>query len=110
MKYWIAFLILTILQSVVISISYAQKETYNWYFGRYAGLNFNGKTVKSLTNGKLNTIEGCTAISSNSGMLLFYTDGITIWNKNHEIMQNGAGLKGDASTTHRIGHILYEKN
>jgi gliding motility-associated-like protein len=31
--------------------------------------------------------------------LLFYTDGITVWNKNHQIMDNGISLNGHESTS-----------
>ncbi|WP_158973709.1 T9SS type B sorting domain-containing protein [Cellulophaga sp. L1A9] len=78
----------------------AQSETSNWYFGFGAGIQFNDNgSVTPLTNGKLNTLEGCTSISDASGNLLAYTDGITVYNKNHEIVQNGSGLRGDPSST-----------
>jgi PKD repeat protein len=69
--------------------AFSQKEANNWYFGEYAGITFNGDTVKSLTNGKLTTLEGCATISDKSGKLLFYTDGITIWDKDHSMMASG---------------------
>ncbi|TPG35403.1 PKD domain-containing protein [Flavobacterium pectinovorum] len=47
----------------------------------------------------MSTFEGCSTISDSTGKLLFYTDGITVWDKNHQIMPNGNGLKGDTSTT-----------
>ena len=80
---------------------HAQKEASFWYFGQNAGLQFDADsgTVTAITNGKLNTLEGCTSISDTDGKLLFYSDGITIWNRNHSIMQNGTGLKGDPSST-----------
>jgi gliding motility-associated-like protein len=31
--------------------------------------------------------------------LLFYTDGITVWNKQHDVLQGGVGLMGDPSST-----------
>lgn len=78
----------------------AQSETANWYFGLGAGIRFNDNgSVTALTNGKLNTLEGCTSISDASGNLLAYTDGITVYNKNHQIVQNGSGLRGDPSST-----------
>lgn len=77
----------------------AQKETNYWYFGQGAGIVFNGLAPASLTNGSINTLEGCSSISSQDGQLLFYTDGTTVWNKNHQVMVNGMGLwgNGDAS-------------
>ncbi|MBO0322014.1 T9SS type B sorting domain-containing protein [Muricauda sp. CAU 1633] len=79
---------------------FAQGETSNWYFGNGAGLKFKDDgTVVALTDGKLNTFEGCTTISDTTGNLLFYTDGIVVYDRNHNIMQNGTGLYGDPSST-----------
>ena len=78
---------------------FAQKESAIWYFGIYAGLDFNSGTPVALTDGALSTREGSAAISDSSGNLLFYTDGITVWNRNHQPMPNGTGLKGHSTTT-----------
>jgi len=82
-------------------LSFAQNEASFWYFGRNAGLRFDSETgqVTALTNGRLNTLEGCTSIADTNGNLLFYSDGSTIWTRNHTVMQNGTGLKGDNSST-----------
>jgi hypothetical protein len=71
----------------------------NWYFGTNAGITFNSGSPVALTNGALTTIEGVATISDNSGNLLFYTNGVTVWNKNHLVMTNGTGLFGDVSST-----------
>ncbi|WP_242120418.1 T9SS type B sorting domain-containing protein [Aestuariivivens sediminicola] len=80
--------------------SYSQDEASNWYFGSNAGLRFNpdGSTT-NLNDGQLNTDEGCASISDSDGNLLFYTDGITVWNKSHLPMPNGLGLFGDPSSS-----------
>lgn len=85
---------------------YSQNEASNWYFGQNAGVHFDNATgtVTALTDGQLNTLEGCTSISDTNGSLLFYSDGRTIWNSNHNPMTNanaalGTGLKGDESST-----------
>jgi hypothetical protein len=77
----------------------AQKEGYVWYFGNKAGLNFNTTPPTVLTNGSLTTSEGCASIADGAGSLLFYTDGITVYNSLHQIMANGTGLMGNGSTT-----------
>ena len=79
--------------------AFAQKEGANWYFGDHAGLDFNPSVPVALTNGQLIQDEGCATISSNDGILLFYTNGITIYNANHVVMQNGAGLMGHDSSS-----------
>ncbi|MGI9551102.1 MAG: T9SS type B sorting domain-containing protein [Aurantibacter sp.] len=85
---------------LALGMAYGQDETANWYFGRGAGLQFhNDGSVSPLTDGRIRTEEGCASISDNSGSLLFYTDGITVYDRNHGIMQNGSGLYGDPSST-----------
>ena len=79
----------------------AQNEASFWYFGQNAGVRFDANlgTVTAVTDGQLSTLEGCTSISDEDGNLLFYSDGSTIWNRNHQVMLNGTGLKGDDSST-----------
>lgn len=78
--------------------SLAQGEGNIWYFGNNAGLDFNTSPPTPLTNGALNTSEGCATICDASGSLLFYTDGITVWDRTHTQMPNGFGLLGDPSS------------
>ena len=77
----------------------AQEEASRWFFGENAGLDFNSGSPLADTNGALNTIEGCATISDKRGNLLFYTDGVTVWNRNHQIMPTGNGLLGNSSST-----------
>ncbi len=77
----------------------AQKEGAIWYFGQNAGLDFNQYYPKPLTNGKTETREGVATICDKEGNLLFYTDGQTVYNRNHQMMANGDGLFGDISST-----------
>ncbi|PXV63366.1 hypothetical protein CLV62_11483 [Dysgonomonas alginatilytica] len=81
----------------------AQKEMNNWAFGVNAGLTWN--TTRSITltgllgtanatlaglptsfKSSINTVEGCFSLSDNDGKLLFYSDGITIWDTNGKAM------------------------
>ena len=90
--------IISLFISSIFSMS-AQNEGNIWYFGENAGLDFNSGSPVALTNGMLNTFEGCATISDNNGDLLFYTDGMTVYNKDHTIMPNGLGLLGHSSST-----------
>lgn len=84
----------------LIDMAYAQQEASNWYFGENAGIHFEQDgTVTTLNTGQLNTREGCASISDQDGQLLFYTDGSTVFNRVHNVMANGSGLFGDASST-----------
>ncbi|WP_290697680.1 T9SS type B sorting domain-containing protein [Lacinutrix sp.] len=87
----------------------AQNEASIWYFGENAGLDFTSGIPVALTDGELNTFEGCSTISDANGQLLFYTDGITVWDKNHNIMPNGTDLLGDPSST-QSGIIVPKPN
>lgn len=79
---------------------WGQGQTSNWYFGNGAGIRFtNDGDVEALEESKLQTFEGCASISDTSGNLLFYTDGITVYNSRHQVMNNGSGLYGDPSST-----------
>ena len=77
----------------------SDKQTDIWYFGHNSGLDFSTGTAQSITGGQVNTGEGCATMSDAHGNLLFYTDGGTVWNRNHVVMSNGAGLMGHPSST-----------
>lgn len=69
-----------------------------WYFGNFAGLSFNTVPPSALGDGQLNSLEGTSAICDENGNVLFYTNGLTVFNRNHDLMLNGANLKGHPST------------
>ncbi len=80
---------------LVSVVAFAQHETDFWYFGMGAGIQFGpGGTNTVINNGQLNNIEGTASMSDSLGNLLFYTDGQTIWNNQHQAMPNGTGLLG----------------
>jgi len=81
------------------SVTFAQLETAVWYFGDKAGLDFNTPEPKILLDGALSNLEGVASFSDSLGNLLFYTDGRTVWNRNHKVMSNGANLVGHVSST-----------
>lgn len=78
------------------------KRANIWYFGNKVGLDFNFSPPKVLTDGAMNTYEGCASICDKSGALLFYTNGVNIFNKNHQVMSGGFGLTGGVSSTQSV--------
>ncbi len=88
---------------VVVSTScFAQKQNNSWYFGHSAGLDFNTNPPSIINNSALNTLEGSSSISDPiTGQLLFYTDGIYVWDKTHNQMPAcwNTPLNGHASST-----------
>lgn len=70
---------------------FSQGENNHWYFGNGAAVNFNSPTnPQVLTNSNMYAGQRPVgSISDANGNLLFYTDGKYIWNREHQIMQNG---------------------
>jgi DNA-binding beta-propeller fold protein YncE len=92
----------------------AQGEANIWYFGYIAGLDFNSGTPEILSNSQMIAFEGCASMADKNGNLLFYTDGVTVFNQLHQVMVNGNNLNGDYSTTQtlivqqpRSSHVYY---
>ena len=96
---WISFLFIII--STNFSFGQAISKSSNiWYFGDRAGLDFNFSPPIALLDGQLNTQEGVATIANENGNLLFYTDGSTVWDENHDAVPNGNGdLDGHFSAT-----------
>lgn len=106
------------------SMVFAQREASNWFFGFKAGLTWNttrsliGTPVGGTTGGsvvlselptvipsQISTFEGCFSLSTDQGLLLFYSDGERIWDRSNTIMPNGSGLQGSFSAA-QSGIIL----
>ena len=90
---------ITIISILFAQLCFSQGEANIWYFGENAGLDFNTGSPVTLNNGVLVTNEGCATISDASGNLLFYTDGVNVYNRLHNLVPN-TGLAGSASSTH----------
>ncbi len=70
----------------------SQKHDYVWYLGGSgAGLDFSNCQPEVLTNMNSDGIlfEGSVAISNSEGELQFYSNGLNVYNRGHEVMQNG---------------------
>jgi gliding motility-associated-like protein len=87
-----------------LSAAAAAQQDNTWYFGQKAGLKFHqqGYLTGSLTNSQMATDEACATVSDSEGNLLFYTNGVTVWNRNHQVMDNGTGLGGNVSSTQTL--------
>lgn len=65
-----------------------------------AGIDFTSGGAIPITSSQMAAGEGSASISDPAtGDLLFYTDGITVWNANNTVMPNGSGLMGGVSST-----------
>ena len=77
----------------------AQPQYRNWFFGFGAGLDMGGATPSPIPGSTMQTDEGVASISDQGGQLLFYTNGETIWDRDHQPMPNGTGLYGSFSSS-----------
>jgi len=91
---WIGTSLLPLFATAQVS-----KRADKWYFGYRAGLDFSSGVPGPVTDGALNTWEGCATMCDDRGNLLFYTDGISVWNKQHALIPNATNLGADSSTT-----------
>ncbi|WP_075350480.1 T9SS type B sorting domain-containing protein [Algoriphagus marinus] len=74
-----------------------------WYFGDGAGLDFNpdpndenAPTPRPIANRHPQNIPaGTTTISDQTGQVLFFTDGNSVWDLNGNLMENGDNIGGD---------------
>ncbi len=85
-----------------------QQQAAKWYFGANAGVSFEGGQASAIGDGKVNTPEGVSSISNKQGELLFYTDGISVfdkdgnrirWRNPADSVLAGGKLAGSASST-----------
>jgi PKD repeat protein len=97
--YRLARVFYIIISIVASNNAFSQGEANNWYFGYGAGIDFNSGKPEALTNSDFYSAEGGATISTKDGRLLFYTEGVNVWDSTHQVMPNGYGLLGDNSTT-----------
>ncbi|WP_190809224.1 T9SS type B sorting domain-containing protein [Flagellimonas sp. S3867] len=75
------------------------KEAAIWHFGQFAGLDFSNLVPQSLIGSSMDTPEGSATISTENGDLLFYTDGLTAYNRLHRRMPGSRALSGSGFST-----------
>lgn len=96
------------LLSVFLFISvftFGQKHQNNWYFGRNASILFDATTnIPSVGNNNpmVYPLASVSISDSSSGKLLFYSDGETVWDNNHQAMPNS----NDISTSTAMGALI----
>ena len=82
---------------ILINPIFAQRGN-NWVFANKAWINFSTIPVSVGTSAMFQP-EGSSSISDTNGNLLFYSDGVSVWNAQHQVMPNGTGLFGHSSST-----------
>ena len=116
------FLILLLIPNCLV----AQFRGSNWCFPDSAMIHFDGTNAPTIFSSVIHNttdwnpnfttigtgvfLEAAATISSENGNLLCYSNGETIWNKNHEVMLNGNSLQCDYSTTNGVLILPYPEN
>ena len=87
---------------------FPQGEFNNWYFGLLgppigAGLTFNSGSPIAIPNGVMGTASSTISVSDSIGNLLFFSNGVNVYNRNKIVMPNGFGLLGaDSDLKHFV--------
>jgi len=81
----------------------SQNQANVWFFGKFAGLNFNTDPVTVLTNNYvIEQLEGNACISDSLGNFLLSTGGfakLSVWNHFFHHLEGGFNLTGNISAT-----------
>jgi gliding motility-associated-like protein len=106
-KYFAFFLLISI---ACFNNSKAQKQNNQWRFGNNGAVDFNTNPPSFVTGAALTTGEGSASVADrNTGALLFYTNGQTIWNALDQAMPNGTGLLGGVTLSSTTAGVIVPK-
>lgn len=90
-KKYAAYLCIAVIVFLKSSSVFAQYENYNWTIGNKTGLNFNTQPASVFSTSIQAPFRSAT-VSDAAGNLLFYTNGIMVWDKNNNVMPNGDSI------------------
>jgi hypothetical protein len=66
----------------------SQSSNGLWYFGNLMGLNFSSGSgtpdYAAYNNSTITSLEAATVVADSLGQLIFYSDGDTVWDRNHQ--------------------------
>lgn len=83
----------------------AQRQNDNWCFGDKGGVRF-FPTLTTFTSNMDASETSATLSDRNTGKLLFYTDGLDIWDAQHNVMPNGKGAGFAKQATTKQGAVI----
>ncbi|PSL02602.1 gliding motility-associated C-terminal domain-containing protein [Cecembia rubra] len=87
-----------------------------WYFGNGAGLDFNpdpddpNAPVPRPVSHNQNIPAGTTTISDETGQVLFFTDGESVWDLNGDLMNNGENIGGNNQASEGVIAVPVPQN
>jgi gliding motility-associated-like protein len=68
-----------------------------WYFGNNAGISFSAGVPSVITNSASTCADITATALDSSGNLLFYTNGVKVWNSTHNVMNGGSNIGGNVT-------------
>lgn len=89
--------IIQIIIFLLLSFAISAQQHDLWHFGEFTGLDFSSGNPVPI-NSSIETSEACYTATDANGNLLFYTNGVKVWDANHNLMPNGTGLSGNTSS------------
>lgn len=90
---------------------FAQQQNSKWFLGNGAALDFSGGSPVSIAgNAAFVVVEGLCAVSDKTtGALLFYSDGLKVYNTANNVMPNGSGLLAGVNSSSTQGALIVPK-
>ncbi len=87
----------TLLFFLILTFGINAQQHDLWHFGDNTGLDFTSGSPVPIGSA-IETTESCYTMTDANGNLLFYTNGVKVWDSNHNLMPNGTGLNGSTSS------------
>lgn len=89
------------------TVCFGQNQNDRWFFGNRGHLSFLASDPVASNSSQMVSIEGVASVSDpSSGELLFYTNGIQVWDRNNAVMPNGNGLLAGVNTSASQGVVI----
>ena len=65
---------------------FSQGEFNNWFFGSKAAITFNTSPPTNIPSTQMNSVTATASVSDSNGLVLFYSNGNYVFDRNHGIM------------------------
>jgi gliding motility-associated-like protein len=101
-KYYTLFIAI-----ILLNIATAQNQANIWYFGHYAGLDFNSGVPVNTNEIHAGSGDAMSVMCDTSGNFLFCFNGEMIWNREGDFMPNGLNIIGDRRAT--MGALIVQQ-
>jgi uncharacterized protein (TIGR02145 family) len=93
MKKSVKYILLLLFYELLFPVyCFSQGEWNNWYFGTQAGVTFDSGNPQPVMTSVMFGDRSLGTVSDSLGNLLFYTDGMEVYDRTNTIMPNGSGL------------------